>query len=91
MPVIESRYAEAFLSAIKSPETADDVESKLSGLSEVWRGSDELKFFMLNPVVPDAAKKDTIAQILSLGEKADPVLKNFIFLFYSRSFTGSPE
>ena len=83
MPVIETRYAEAFLGSAKSAEAADEAGALLSDFSELWRGNEELKFFMSNPVVPDSAKKDTVVRIFS-EDGLNPAFKNFIFLLIDK-------
>ena len=82
MPVIESRYAEAFLGLVK-PEDADRAEDDLTGLSEIWRTNAELKFFMQNPVVPAAAKKEAVQKIFDGNQ--NPVFLNFINLLIDKN------
>ena len=92
MPVIESRYAEAFLGSVPTAEAADGVERALTGLSGLWRDNEEFRFFMLNPVVPDNAKKETVMQILREDAEANPILKNFIYLLIDKErLTLLPE
>ena len=82
MPVVESRYAEALLSVIPSADAADGIETTLSELSALWRSHEELRYFMLNPVIPDNVKKDTVLKILS--EDAPQVLVNFLSLIVDK-------
>jgi len=84
MPVIESRYAEAFLGTIATPESADGIEKILSDFSELWKSSEEFKFFMLNPVVTDGAKKETVLQILAEDAGGNKMLTNFFNLLIDR-------
>ena len=82
MPVIEARYAEALLSAAGDADTADHVGQALADIASLWQGG-EFSYFMQNPVVPDAVKKDTFAK--AFGDNAvDAQLKNFISLLIDK-------
>jgi len=63
MPTVESRYAEALLSAAPSPEEADGIGTALRGIAEAWKDSGELRYFMLNPIIPGNIKKETVEKI----------------------------
>jgi F-type H+-transporting ATPase subunit delta len=76
--VVESRYASALLDAAPTAKDADTVLTDMSRLTEIWSDSEELRYFLLNPTVPNAAKKETLTKILA--QDAPAVLKNFVCL-----------
>jgi len=83
MPVIGSRYAEALLHLTRSPEAAEKAGTILKNLSALWEGSEEFRRFMLNPVVPDRVKKETVRLIVKDAD-ADATCLDFIFLLIDK-------
>ena len=84
MPVVEARYAEALLTAVPSPAAADGAGEALSELSNLWQTDAALSFFMQNPVVPNAVKKDTVLKLFPDTDKPDRLFYNFINLLIDK-------
>ena len=94
MAVVGSRYAEAFFGSVPSGAASAAAGRALSGLSDLWRASEEFRFFMQNPVVPDAVKKETVRMAVSddCVEETGAVFLNFIHLLIDKDrFSLLPE
>ena len=84
MPAVEARYAEALLSAVPSAAAADEAGAALSELSRLLQTDADLNFFMQNPVVPDAVKKETVFKFFTDAAKPDRLFYNFISLLIDK-------
>ena len=84
MPVVEARYAEALITAVPSAEAADEAGAALSELSRLLKVDADLNFFMQNPVVPDAVKKETASKVFPDAAKPDRLFFNFINLLIDK-------
>jgi F-type H+-transporting ATPase subunit delta len=82
MPSIAPRYAEGLLMTAKAHRLIDEIGEALEGFYALTQQSAELKEFLVNPVIPAAAKKETARRLL--GENAPGYAKNFLFLLIDK-------
>ena len=80
MSVIAQNYAKGLLEAAGS--AAGEVATALEEFQKVFESSDELRAFIVNPVVPLEAKKGTVRQLLP--ENAPSVVMNFLCLLIDK-------
>lgn len=82
MSAVSQRYACALLCAVKAPLNAEQIGEILKDFSDTMESSPELKFFLLNPVIPAAAKKDAIKKLLP--SKTPVYVENFLCLLIDK-------
>ena len=82
MGSLEKRYAEALLALADNVEQADSVGSALNVLGKLYRKSYEFRSLMLNPVISNNNRSETLLGILEMlgyiksnGETADNLPK----------------
>ena len=79
---IETSYAAALLACAENPAQAMQFSEALDGFSKAMETSDELRVFLLNPVLPREAQKNVLKS-LALPD-ADEKLLNFLYLLMDK-------
>lgn len=77
------RYADAILEVAKSKSEMDRTYEDLKTVSSVYDSSEDLRNFLVHPVIPIKEKKDTIKTIFE-GKVTDDVL-HFLYILLDKN------
>jgi len=86
MPLVERRYAGAFLDIALSKGDIDSFQSELDELTVFFNSQEEFRLFLLNPEVRTETKKAVVKKALSNSLKAETV--NLIMLLLDKGRIG---
>jgi len=93
MGSLEKRYAEALLSLAESAPQADEIDSALNALGQMFLQNQELRDFILNPAISKQTRGETIMDILDMlnasngnepGSEAILLLSRFLKLLLEK-------
>lgn len=82
---VAATYADALYEAAEAQAAVDRVRTELADLAEAMADGTDLRTAMLNPEVPDAAKRAALAEIM---EGAHPVTSGFAQVLVDRGRIG---
>ncbi len=80
---VSAPYAQALLSIAKSKNSVDELNQIAGEFLELLKGSDELSYFLANPIADKEAKRGVINKVL--GDDANQQMKNFMMLLVDKS------
>jgi len=75
---VARRYAEALFAIAQDTNRVDELQNELELVVQTINSYEDLKAYMLHPLVPPKDKKDVLARIF--GDKISEVVKHFLFL-----------
>ncbi|ADI03026.1 MAG TPA: F0F1 ATP synthase subunit delta [Syntrophothermus lipocalidus] len=75
---VARRYAEALFAIAQDNNKVDELQGELELVVQAINAHEELKAYMLHPLIPPKDKKDVIVKLF--GDKISEVTKNFLFL-----------
>ncbi len=75
---VARRYAEALFAIAQDTNRVDELQNELELVVQTISSYEDLKAYMLHPLVPPKDKKDVLARIF--GGNISDVVKNFLFL-----------
>ncbi len=82
MSAVEPRYAEALLQTAENRQQAEKIGKTIEEFSSLLQSSTDLKFFMLNPVIPIKEKKTLLKQLMQ--DDAPLFAQNFLMLLVDK-------
>lgn len=76
------RYAEALLANVVDPPALDAVQQELTAIAALYRESDDLRNYLLDPSVSPEQRKKLLQSVF--GGKVQPVLMHFMDLLLQK-------
>jgi F-type H+-transporting ATPase subunit delta len=73
MPLVERRYAEAFINIAAGTEDIDSLQEELQGLMELFKSQPVFRTFMLDPEIKTENKKAVVRKAFSNNLKTETV------------------
>ena len=79
------RYAEALLENVTDPPTLDSVQQELAAIASLYKESDDLRNYLLDPSVTGEQRRQLLESVF--GDRIQPVLMHFLdLLLHKRRF-----
>ena len=80
--VVYSKYSQAMFDIATEQQKLDEYGRELKSVRDTLRENPELRKFLAHPLVPQAAKKDTIRQVFSFF--LSPIVCQFLYVMVDR-------